>query len=432
MSFFILLFVFSLLNSITPALRSLTLSKTPYIYSLSSFNHINITTLTTQSSFYSLPISVGTPPQKFNTIIATGSSSLLLTDSSSTIATTNKYDHMASSTFSNTSIFQITPFYDANLMFGYIYKESLSLQDISLNDFNFVSSLGSTISPSHMQDGILGFNRNKSNLVNVLKEQKHIAKNIFSLYDPADDGTNAHLFIGDYHENFTLSSNKIATCKSEDEIYWKCKCNYIIIGNTTQTNSSFVFEEKVILDSGSSAIQLPWKYKEQLLNKLSANCRVNNDIENVEFITCPLEDIVNITLGIDQYGIVMETKHLWEVIDNDNGKDVYALNIFFNKNNNDNAIIGVQIFKGFHIAFDGEGNTISFYSPKGLVVDLKTPGKVNIWFVVIIVGGGILAVVLVYVIVRYLCKKHKLLEIEDEIDTFDKTVGIEQDLNPLE
>ena len=71
MSFFILTFVFSLLNTITPSLRSLTLSKTPYIYSLLSQNQINVNTSITQSSFYSMPISVGTPPQQFNAIIAT-------------------------------------------------------------------------------------------------------------------------------------------------------------------------------------------------------------------------------------------------------------------------------------------------------------------------------------------------------------------------
>lgn len=426
MSFFILIFVFSLLNTITPSLRSLTLSKTPYIYSLLSQNQINVNTLVTQSSFYSMPISVGTPPQQFNAIIATSSNSLLLIDSSSIIETTNKYDHTASSTFSNTSIFQITPFYDMNLMFGYIYKDVLTLQNSSLNEFNFVSSLGSTVSPSHMQDGIIGFNRNKSNLVNTLKEQNQAEKNIFSLYDPADNETNAYLFIGNYHDNFTKFSNKIASCESKDELYWKCNVTYLIIGNSKLESNYFELNENVIIDSGSNAIQLPYKYKEQLFNKLSNNCKINS-IESVEYITCPLEDINDITLGIDKYGIVMEKKYLWEVIDNVDGKDVYALNVFFNKNNNDNVIIGVQIFKGFHIAFDGEENKISFYSPKGLVIDLE---KNNSWIIIVIIVGAALVVgVLVYLIFRCVCKKHKFKGIESEIDGFDK--DIKENLNNL-
>ena len=426
MSFFILTFVFSLLNTITPSLRSLTLSKTPYIYSLSLSSRLNVTTSVTQSSFYSMPISMGTPPQHFNAIIATSSSSLLLVDSSSVIETTNKYNHAESSTFSNTSIFQITPFYDKNLMFGYIYKDALTLQNISINDFDFVSSLGSIISPSHMQDGIIGFNRNKSNLINTLKEQNQTEQNIFSLYDPVDDGTNAYLFIGNYHDNFTSSSNKIASCESKDELYWKCNVTHLIIGNSKSESNYFELEENVIIDSGSNAIQLPWKYKEKLLNRLSEDCKANS-IESVEYITCPLKDITHLTLAINKYGIVMEKKYLWEVIDNVDGKDVYALNIFFNKNNNDNVIIGVQIFKGFHIAFDEEENKISFYSPKGLVIDLE---KRNTWFIiVIIIGAGCVVSILVYVIVQYVCKKGNLKEIEDEIDSFDK--NIQQNLNAL-
>ena len=376
----------------------------------------SISTSINPSLFYTLPISIGTPSQTFNVIIATGSNGLLIADTSSNLNTTNKYDASKSESSNNLNQTQFFPFFDLSLSYGNLYTDTVSIApNFTVDAFQFASLIYGTFNPSAVNDGILGMNQNDTNLISSLKQD------IFSLYDPETENGTSFMYIGEAHSNFTNKKNTIATCKviENNELYWKCGASNIIITNDTVTsktvnekNSSFKFEEEVILDSGSNAFMFPHKYEEEFMKMLS-QCKVEIANEDIEYITCNKEYIKDIHIVVKDYAMKIKKENIWEAIEDEEGNVVYGLNVFFNKKET-TVIIGMQMFKGYHVLFDKQNKEIKFYAHnEGFIV--KTEKTINMKLVVLLsVGGVIIIITEIVLLYHFLCKKKSTFEGLDE------------------
>ena len=383
----------------------------------------SISTSINPSLFYTLPISIGTPSQPFNVIIATGSSGLLIADISSNLNTTNKYDASKSTTSNNTQQTQFFPFFDHSLSYGNLYNDTFNItSNFSIDSFQFASLIYGTFNPSAINDGILGMNQNDTNVIPLLGQK------IFSLYDPETANGESFMYIGDKHSNFTNESNIIAKCEVTEnkELYWKCKASHIILNDTvtsdtvSNNNYSFEFEEEIIFDSGSNAFMFPYKYVEQfksILNQsiLNKQCEVKIANENIEYITCKKDYIKDIHIVINKYALKIKKENIWEEIKDEEGNVVYGLNVFFNKKDTSVIIVGMQMFKGYHVLFDKENKEIQFYTHnEGFIVKIR---NINILLIVILSVGGVIIIVAEIVLLYYfLCKKKSKYELEDKVN----------------
>ena len=380
-------------------------------------NLTSISTLINPSLFYTLPISIGTPPQTFNVIIATGSSSLLIADSTSNLNTTNKYDASKSETSNNTNQIQFFPFFDLSLSYGNIYTDTISIaSNFTTASFPFASLIYGTFNPLTINDGILGMNQNNTNIISLLKNNSVITQNIFSLYDPETSDDTSFMYIGDIHPNFTHENNStIALCNviENNESYWKCNASHIIITNDKVTSktisanqSVFEFKEEVIFDSGSNAFMFPHKYEQQFINKLnSTNCKVEIANKDIEYITCNKENISDIHIVINDYALKIKKENIWEPIEDDKGNVVYGLNMFFSKKEK-NVIIGMQMFKGYHVLFNKENHKVMFYTHNEHFI-VKTKNHISLLLVVLLSIGGVLIILTEIVLLYYFLCKNK-------------------------
>ena len=375
-----------------------------------------ISTSINPSSFYTLPISIGTPSQTFNVIIATGSSNLIIADRTSNINTTSKYNASESQTSYDTTQIQFFPFLDHSLSYGNIYTDNISIgTNFTVASFPFASLIYGSLNPSAINDGILGMNQNNTNIIPLLKDNSVITHNIFSLYDPETSNGTSFMYVGDTHPNFTNEKN-VASCDviENNASYWKCNASHIIITNNNVTSRTidlnenetvFEFKEEVIFDSGSNAFMFPHTYEQHFIDKLnSSKCKVEIANQDIEYITCDKDSISDIHIVINDYALKIKKENIWEAIEDEDGNVVYGLNVFFSRNEK-NVIVGMQMFKGYHVLFDKEENKIKFYTHnKGFIV--KKKGKISLLLIVSLsVAGALIIITEILLLYYFLCKK---------------------------
>jgi len=221
------------------------------------------------------PVSIGTPPQKFNVVFDTGSSNLWVPSKSCSLLniackTHSKYDSSQSSTFvKNGTTFAIR--YGSGSLTGFTSQDTVTLGDVAVKDVLFAEAVkepGVSFVAAKF-DGILGFGFPEIavNGMNpffqaalasgAIKE----AKFAFSLSKDASAASGGELTLGGvdkskYTGDFTYTP---ITTKG----YWQFACDKV-----TVDGQDFASGIKAIADTGTSLLAIPTEQVTTLVTKI--------------------------------------------------------------------------------------------------------------------------------------------------------------------
>ncbi|KAK6589121.1 membrane bound aspartyl with a signal peptide plus transmembrane domain [Cryptosporidium xiaoi] len=255
-----------------------------------------------QNSQYFGKIQIGTPPKEFIVIFDTGSSSVWIPSvecKQKGCEPHNKYDPTVSSSF--------VPFKDnletyiqygtgsCVLKYG---KESLSIGKLKIENQPFGMAIEESTSPfaDLPFDGLVGLgfpdknNRrmNIQTIVDNIKEQKILNRNLFGVYISRDPSTPGSISFGAADPDYTVREDKVTWHKLTGSHYWEIKIKDIMInGESTEYCSTGC---KAAIDTGSSVSTVPSSFMEKLTDymPMESNC---NSYLSAPRITYIIEDI---------------------------------------------------------------------------------------------------------------------------------------------
>jgi hypothetical protein len=236
-----------------------------------------------QNAQYYGPITVGTPPQKFNVIFDTGSSNLWVPSKKCTNCgfTHPKYDNSKSSTYkANGTVFNIR--YGSGPVSGFLSADSVTLGNATATGQTFaeitnVKGLGLAYKIGKF-DGILGLGFKDISIdgiqtvIGSLRDQGAIAEAIVGFYLTSDSGSSGEMVIGGVDSSkFTgLPTYVPVTIKG----YWEAKLDGLNINGKSATTVG-----SCILDTGTSLLAGPVAEVKQIAASLGAKSVVVNPNE---------------------------------------------------------------------------------------------------------------------------------------------------------
>lgn len=228
-------------------------------------------------------IEIGTPPQKFNILIDSGSSELWVTDSQCQVCggTKNRYKTSKSSTYSTTDK-PIDLNYGTGHAYGFQALDKVAFKGMTPVYFNLVRAYDVEFKGS---DGILGISYINNeygddfSFIHQLKKAKVIEKHIFSQkYTSSGKG---QLIIGDYADEIlekyeeTKSFDFLGSCKLLDNIiigydkiqcpYWACNMKGFFFGYNEKALINY--DDAVIFDTGSNYNYVTSKFWDAFIQK---------------------------------------------------------------------------------------------------------------------------------------------------------------------
>jgi len=235
-----------------------------------------------ENAQYYGPISVGTPGQKFNVIIDTGSSNLWVPSSQcSDCGSHPKYESSKSSSYvKNGTVFDIE--YGSGPVSGFVSEDSVTIGDITVlkqlfAEITDVKGLGLAYSMGKF-DGILGLAFPSISVDGILPplenmfQQGLIGDNIFSFSLGSADGQPGELDIGAIDTSKFTGDLKYIPLSNET--YWALGLDDVKVNGESVTTA-----KRVIVDSGTSLLAGPVADVEKLAKAVGAKKSILNPQE---------------------------------------------------------------------------------------------------------------------------------------------------------
>ena len=239
-------------------------------------------------------ITVGTPPQKFNVVLDTGSSNLWVPGSScSSIScfTHSRYDDSKSSTYKkNGTAFAIQ--YGSGSLSGFVSSDVVSIGDLTIKGQSFAEATnepGTTFLFAKF-DGIMGLAYERISVDGIVPpfynmvQQGLVDEPVFSFYlDGSSDSKSEVVFGGIDDAHYT---GNITYLPLRREAYWEVDISSVTLGST----STPVNGTGAILDTGTSLIVLPTALATQVNKQIGATAGPNGEY-TINCKTAGLPDI---------------------------------------------------------------------------------------------------------------------------------------------
>jgi saccharopepsin len=213
-----------------------------------------------ENAQYYGPITVGTPPQKFNVIFDSGSSNLWVPGEKCTNCGFHpRYNDAKSSTYhANGTAFKIL--YGSGPVSGFLSDDDISVGEAQVTQQRFaeitdVKGLGLAYAIGKF-DGILGLAFQSISIMHIptvfqnLVEQKAIKDPVFAFYLPSTTGSDGEMDIGGIdssHYTGTLDYHKVTNAD-----YWELGLDSFDIGGKSVSNTT-----KAVIDTGTSLLAGP-------------------------------------------------------------------------------------------------------------------------------------------------------------------------------
>ncbi|OII77663.1 aspartyl protease family protein [Cryptosporidium andersoni] len=258
-----------------------------------------------KNSQYFGKIQIGTPPKEFVVIFDTGSSSLWIPSVECRNAGCNphsKFDPARSSTFSKLGDDPIETFiqYGTGSCIIKYGKETIRIGHLTVNDQPFGMAIEESIEPfaDLPFDGLvgLGFPDNSkiisfSSIVDNIKHQRILNRNIFSVYIPRDKNSPGSISFGGADPKFIDSGDKITWHKVLTTDYWEIEIVDIKIGRRSIGNCK-PNGCKAVIDTGSSVSTVPSNFMNILASEIpmQSSCHDYYNSPSIIFLMRDIND----------------------------------------------------------------------------------------------------------------------------------------------
>ena len=352
------------------------------------------------NNLFLLEISIGTPAQKFNILLDTGSLNLVIGDINSNVPFANKFNKSQSSTFTSNGI-PFSQAYVSGTMSGIYGEDQVGIGDIKSVNLTFGLIQKSAFATDYGDlkfDGIMGFGNTYNlngigpdqSIIQQMAKNKVIGNEVFSIHYLSSFSTNPEstLYVGDYHDNFT-SAQPFHTgfCNCVQDIlkvhYWSCSLKYILFGdiaNNEFQSKKIPLKGNLIFDSGSNACIMPISAFSTFFEEYKQQKCIELVDYTEKYILCPsLSSLKDISFVVNGYALKIKKEVIFlPVKDIELGYSGYLLQIIFSSTFSD-FLLGTQFFSDYHTLFDREKQQIHFYSYEGLIGNFTNYTKDGEW-----------------------------------------------------
>lgn len=271
-------------------------------------------------------IEIGTPPQKFKVVFDTGSSNLWVPSQKCVkggCVPHKKYDPTKSTTFKTNlkdggqPLFTFIEYGTGTCVLEHGYDD-VGIQGLKIPKQDIGLVVEESLHPFFELpfDGIVGLgfpdpdfrqqNRDATPLIETIKEQNLLRRNIFSFYVPKDLGKPASISFGRANEKYVVAGKKVEWIPVISIYYWEVNISDILIFDRSL---GFCNQKKcrAAIDTGSSLITGPSTIMQPIIEKLhlDTNCSNKHILPNISFVLKNVEG-KNVTLELTPDDYVIE------------------------------------------------------------------------------------------------------------------------------
>ena len=272
------------------------------------------------------------------------------------------------------------------------------------------------------------------NNLKLLKDKGKINETIFSFNKwDLNDTIKTELYYGYSHPDFNSKDGIIGTCtNAEGHSIWSCIFNNMTFLNNTislmkENNESY----KIIFSSDTHDIFFPNEFEEKFNNASEGDCQVELlDGKIAPTYACKNyfeieRNYIPITLNNENMSITLEIDNFQRFSNKESQTLKNHSRIMFTDKYKD-PVFPLIMFKQFHVQFNGEQNTINFYTKDESILKVrKEPKKhssdsgssgLTVFLVILLI---IIILVLGFGIF-YFVKKKLNKSVENDINKFNK------------
>ena len=368
---------------------------------------------------------LGFPVQKINLYLTMETSYLIISDSSIDISF---YNSKKSSSYKNIS--ELTDFYFELFTKGYYAKDNflfrLSLEKDNKHNFNnieFIHALEYSKSIPILS-GYFGLQlpkKNKPNIYNLLKKEKIISEEYWTMKYTSDD--EGYFLIGEYPSEYedekgVRTTNSLPCSDENTDLCWYLKFNDIKFGeiNVNRDRTAKISPELgYIVGTGEYQQKISENFFDKLGNKCQKKlsdlnyyyyeCDKNIDISNFKNLEFSHSDLM--------YNFIMTKDDLFKEYND----KIYFLIIFsMYSPYGSNWKLGKPFIKKYNFGYNTDKKKIYFFY-KEEENKKQTEKNITYYIIIGILGLGVILMVIVVILNKFLKpKRKKASELQEEIN----------------
>jgi hypothetical protein len=397
--------------------------------------------------YYTLALGIGSPPNYFAVQIDTTTSvSWVPSVTCDNCNASSKYNSSESSTSLKTNkTFEVNDV-DGDVT-GFPVFDTVRIDELRAAKFGFVAVEKYSVDFDDHEDGKLGLgykneHGDEYSILDVLKKSGVIEKKIYSLSEK--NQTHGRLHLGDFPNEFLRNSSEynfcnLTTSEGIDQDYrdgWICEISHILISeDQTKLKSNFsqaleILDGRIVFDSAYSYVTIPNMFiplfKDYFFSHKQFNdtCKEVEDDYEISFI-CQMPHLpknkLDISFIMSGIAYTLPADLLFEKLYKN--EKYFEFLLRFSKKSHNLFVLGHPFMSQFTVVFNGEEKHVGFHG--GLVTDYREQWqnwfenegrmreeqeKYNSIILVASIFGGIVFLLVLFIIIRAAVKRRNLEE----------------------
>ncbi|KAG5355766.1 putative aspartic-type endopeptidase opsB [Yarrowia sp. B02] len=308
--------------------------------------------------YYSIALSLGTPPQKFNVILDTGSSDLWVFASNATDSCANhacdftgQFNALDSSTYHYIGNNYSIEYVSGDNATGNWGTDTLNIGPVKLENLQFAA-----VTHTQSQSGILGLSLPGSESVVLVKNeypnfpdqlvnQGWIDRTVYSLYLNSINATEGTLLLGGIDKAKYSGDLEVLDLADHDDFS-------VPYSDVSWNGNSYGRASAAVFDTGTSYMYMPNDVFYGLSSDINLNETTNADT-NLQYIPCNADISVDVTFGgtVITLGPDQLILHLSELLEDKNQTEC-VFGIQSTDYSSDNILFGDVFLRSVYTVYD--------------------------------------------------------------------------------